>query len=167
MQTNGNEEKNGEPGVEEKKKLNKKERKEARQQKNRKAPKNTEKTDTQEGDQTGKNEKKDKKRRHSNDEEQNGHDAENKTSNKKMKSKLSVAILSHPGHGYSGRVETRATGLKLFLFHLSSERLLQVSKGTHWILQQRTISHNCLHHFPLSRRFVTIPWLRPHRGFRG
>ncbi|XP_035007681.1 cell growth-regulating nucleolar protein [Hippoglossus stenolepis] len=90
MQTNGNEEQNGQPGVKKKKKkLNKKERKEARQQTNRKAPKNTDQTDTGEGerDQTGKNKKKDKKRKRSNeeDEEQNGHDAENETSNKKMK----------------------------------------------------------------------------------
>ncbi|XP_053268067.1 cell growth-regulating nucleolar protein [Pleuronectes platessa] len=88
IQTNGNEEQAGQPGVE-KKKLNKKERKEARQQKNKKAPKNKEKTDTQEGEgvQRGKNKKKDKKRKRSNeeDEEQNGHNAENETSNKKIK----------------------------------------------------------------------------------
>ncbi|XP_019942515.1 cell growth-regulating nucleolar protein [Paralichthys olivaceus] len=91
VHTNGNEEQNGPPGDEKKKKLNKRERKEARQQKNGKSAKNIDKTDAQEGEgeQTGKIKKKDKKRKRSSeediDEEQNGHNAENETSNKKKK----------------------------------------------------------------------------------
>ncbi|XP_040890098.1 cell growth-regulating nucleolar protein [Toxotes jaculatrix] len=90
VDTNGDEKQNGQPDVE-KKKLNKRERKEARQQKNGKAKKGAEKIVTQEpeDDQAGKKKKKDRKRKHSceedGDEEQNGHDAENKTSSKKTK----------------------------------------------------------------------------------
>ncbi|XP_036956668.1 cell growth-regulating nucleolar protein [Acanthopagrus latus] len=90
VDTNGNENQNVHPDVEEKKKkLNKRERKEARQQKNGKAAKGAEKTVAQEPEeeQLGKKKKKDRKRKHEEDgdEEQNGHSAENETSGKKKK----------------------------------------------------------------------------------
>ncbi|XP_017285441.1 cell growth-regulating nucleolar protein [Kryptolebias marmoratus] len=89
--TNGTENQDGQPQVEEKKKLNKRERKEARQQKNGKVAKGDKKPAAQEPekDQTGKKKKKDRKRKHgdeeANDEEQNENGVENQTSAKKTK----------------------------------------------------------------------------------
>ncbi|XP_047439984.1 cell growth-regulating nucleolar protein [Mugil cephalus] len=96
MDTDVNEEQNGQPNAE-KKKLNKRERKEARQQKNGKRVKRTEKTDTQEPeeDQGGKKGKKNRKRKHDSeatgDEEENGHDAASEKSFKKTKTDKTAA----------------------------------------------------------------------------
>uniref|UniRef100_A0A668V9D9 Cell growth-regulating nucleolar protein n=1 Tax=Oreochromis aureus TaxID=47969 RepID=A0A668V9D9_OREAU len=92
VHTNGREEPNGHPSVEEekkKKKLNKRERKEARQQKNGKATKGAENTVAQELEEemVGKK-KKDRKRKQLSEEprdDENSHGTENETSSKKTK----------------------------------------------------------------------------------